>query len=100
MEPSAETGTPASKRAVRKSDCPENPKVSFLSLIHIFLPVAEADDQVGVFIRYVDASGIGNASINDGDFPVIPVVEVNTIDITVDRIEHLHLCRLYTARCV
>ena len=55
------------------------------------LPVAEPDKEVGVFIGNIDASGVGVHPVNDGDLPVVPVVEVNPIHVAVDWIEHLHL---------
>ncbi len=53
--------------------------------------MAEADEQVGVLISDVDAAGVGVHPVNDGDLPVVPVVEVNPIHVAVDWIEDLHL---------
>ena len=55
------------------------------------LPVSEADDEVGVFVGDVDAPGIGELPVDDGDFPVIPVVEVDAVHIAVNGVEGLHL---------
>ncbi|SCJ73268.1 Uncharacterised protein [uncultured Blautia sp.] len=53
--------------------------------------MAEPDKEVGVFIGNIDASGVGVHPVNDGDLPVVPVVEVNPIHVAVDWIEDLHL---------
>ena len=55
------------------------------------LPVTEADIQVGILVRHVDAAGVGGGAVNDGDLPVVPVVKVNAVHIAVYGIEHLHL---------
>ena len=53
--------------------------------------MAEADEQVGVLIPDVDAAGIGVHPVDDGDLPVVPIVEVDPVHIAVDGVEHLHL---------
>ncbi len=40
------------------------------------LPVAEGMGGVDVFVRQIDAAGIGDAAVDDGDLPVIPVIIV------------------------
>ena len=54
------------------------------------LPMAETDNEVRVFVGDVDAAGIGVLPVYDGNFPVVPVVEIDTVHIAVDRVEHLH----------
>ena len=53
--------------------------------------MAEPLHQIGVLVADVDAAGIGHLAVDYGDFPVIPVVEVDAVYITMYRIEHLHL---------
>ncbi len=55
------------------------------------LPVAEADNQVGVFVGKVDASGVGVLPVDNGNFPVVPVVEIDAVHIAVDGVEGLDL---------
>ena len=53
--------------------------------------MAEADVQVGILIGDIDAAGVGPDTIDDSDLPVIPIVEIDSVYITMHRIEHLHL---------
>ena len=55
------------------------------------LPVAEAADAVGVLVADVDAPGIGPVPVDDGDLPVVPVVEVEPVHVLVDGVEDLQL---------
>ena len=54
------------------------------------LPVTEAHNEVGIFIRQIGSAGVGNVSVNDGDLPVVTVVEVQPVHILVHGVEHLH----------
>ena len=55
------------------------------------LPVAEAADTVGILVADVDAPGIGPMPVDDGDLPVVPVVEVEPVHVLVDGVEDLQL---------
>ena len=53
--------------------------------------MAEAADAVGVLVADVDAPGIGPVPVDDGDLPVVPVVEVEPVHVLVDGVEDLQL---------
>ena len=55
------------------------------------LPVAETADAVGVLVSDVDPAGVGPVPVDDGDLPVVPVVEIKPVHILVDGVEDLQL---------
>ena len=55
------------------------------------LPIAETDGKVGVFVCHVGSAGVGRAAVDADDLPMIPIVEVQAVDVVVDRVKDLYL---------
>ena len=55
------------------------------------LPLSKTADKIGILIRHIHPAGIGILPVNAQDLPVIPIIEVQAVDILVDRVEDFRL---------
>ena len=69
----------------------QSPRALALQADAAVLPVAEADDEVGVLVGDVGSAGVGGLAVDAGDLAVVAVVEVKAVDVVVDGVEYLDL---------
>ena len=55
------------------------------------LPLAEADQQPHILVGHVDPASVGVLPVHTENLPVVPVVEVEAVDVLVDRVEDADL---------